>query len=72
METKSKMAAKAAMLDERRRWSLKETFLQSVIEINFPPVTPMSHKKIGPVDPGVGQKINGNQIQDGHRSSHLG
>jgi hypothetical protein len=25
----------------------------------------MRHKKIGPVDTGVGQKINGNQIQDG-------
>jgi hypothetical protein len=24
------------------------------------------------VDPGVGQKINGNQIQDGSRSGHLG
>jgi hypothetical protein len=32
----------------------------------------MSHQKIVPVDPGVGQKINGNQIQDGGRSGHLG
>jgi hypothetical protein len=32
----------------------------------------MSHQKIGPVDPGVGQKINGNQIQDGGHSGHLG
>jgi hypothetical protein len=49
-ETKSKMAAIAAMLDERRRWSLEGTFLQ---------LPPMSHRKIGPFNPGVGEKING-------------
>jgi predicted nucleic acid-binding protein len=32
----------------------------------------MSHQKIGPVDPGVGQKIDRNQIQDGGHSGHLG
>jgi hypothetical protein len=31
----------------------------------------MSHKKIRPVNPGVGQKINGDQIQDGEHSSIL-
>jgi hypothetical protein len=51
------------MLDERPCWSSKGTFLLS---------PPMSHPKIGPVDPGVGQEINGNQIQDGGCSSHLG
>jgi hypothetical protein len=59
METKSKMAAIVAILDKRRRWSSKETFLQS---------PPMSHQEIGPVDPGVGEKIDGNQIQDGSHS----
>jgi hypothetical protein len=58
MEIKSKMAA---TLDERQRWSSKGTFLQS---------PPMNHQKIRPVDPGVGQKINGNQIQDGGCNSH--
>jgi hypothetical protein len=58
-ETKSKMADVAAMLDER---SSKGTFLQ---------LPPMSHQKIRPVDPCVGQKINGDQIQDGGRSGHL-
>jgi hypothetical protein len=48
METKSKMAAIAAVLDERWRWSLKGTFLQ---------LPPTSHQKITPVDPGVGEKI---------------
>jgi hypothetical protein len=62
-ETKSKMAAVAAMLDQRRRWSSKGIFLQ---------LPPMSHQKIRPVDPGVGQKINGNQIQDGGHSGQLG
>jgi hypothetical protein len=57
------MAAIAAILDERRRWSSKGTFHQS---------PPMSHQKIGPVDPGIGQKINGNHSQDGSRSNHLG
>jgi hypothetical protein len=62
------MAAIAAMLDERRRWSSKGTFLQS---------PPMNHQKIIPVKTGIGQKINGNQIdghqiQDGCRSGHLG
>jgi hypothetical protein len=55
-QTKSKMAAIAAMLS-------KGTFLQ---------LPPMSHQKIRPVDPGIGQKINGDQIQDGRRSGHLG
>jgi hypothetical protein len=32
----------------------------------------MSHQKIRPVNPGVGQKINGDQIQDGGHSGHLG
>jgi hypothetical protein len=59
-ETKSKMAALAAMLDER---SSKGIFLQ---------LPPMSHQKIRPVDPGVGQQINGDQIKDGGRSGHLG
>jgi hypothetical protein len=57
------MAAVAAMLDEQRCWSSKGTFLQ---------LPPMSHQKIGPVDPGIAQKIDGNQMQDGGRSSHLG
>jgi hypothetical protein len=30
---------------------------------------PISHRKIRSIDPGVGQKINGNQLQDG---GHLG
>jgi hypothetical protein len=60
METQSKIAGVSAMLDER---SSKGTFLQ---------LPPMSHQKIRPVDPGVGQKINGDQIQDGGRSGHLG
>jgi hypothetical protein len=47
------------MLDKRRRWLSKGTFLQS-------------QKKIEPVDPGVGEKIDGNQIQDGGHSGHLG
>jgi hypothetical protein len=51
------MADVAAMLDERRRWSSKGTFLLQLPQ--------MSHQKIRPVDPGVdGQKINGNQVQD--------
>jgi hypothetical protein len=58
-ETKSKMAAVAAILDEQRSRSSKGTFLQS---------PPISHNTIGPVDQGVGQKIYGNQIQDGGRS----
>jgi hypothetical protein len=45
------------ILDEWQSWSSKGTFLQS---------PPMSHQKIGPVDPGVGQNIDGNRIQDGH------
>jgi hypothetical protein len=57
------MAAVVAMLDERRCWSLNGIFLHS---------PPMSHQKIRPVDPGVGQKINGNQIQDGGYSGNLG
>jgi hypothetical protein len=57
------MAAVAAMLDERQHWSSKGTFHHS---------PPMSQEKIGPVDPGVGKKINGNQIQDGDCSGHLG
>jgi hypothetical protein len=56
METKSKMAAVAAMLDER---SSEGTFLQ---------LSPMSHQKIRSVIPGVGQKINGDKIQDGGHS----
>jgi hypothetical protein len=32
----------------------------------------MSNQKNGAVDPGVGQKIDGNQIQDGGRTGHLG
>jgi hypothetical protein len=60
-ENKSKIAAVAAMLDEQ---SSEGTFLQ---------LAPMSHQKIRPsVDPGVGQKINGDQIQDGGCSGHLG
>jgi hypothetical protein len=61
--TKSKMAAVVAMLDERRHWSSKGTFLQ---------LPPMSHQKIGPVNTGIGQKIYGNQIQDGGCSGHHG
>jgi hypothetical protein len=41
------MAAVAAMLDERQRWSSKGTFLQ---------LPAMSHQKIRPVDPGLGEK----------------
>jgi hypothetical protein len=59
-ETKSKMAAVAAMLDEQ---SSRGTFLQ---------LPPMSHLKISPVDSGVGQKISGDQIQDDGRSGYLG
>jgi hypothetical protein len=59
MEMKSKMGAVAAMLNERQRLSSKGTFL------------PISHKKIGPVNPGICQIIDRNQIQDGCRSSHL-
>jgi hypothetical protein len=33
---------------------------------------PNEPPKIRPVNPGVGQKINGNQIQDGGQSGHLG
>jgi hypothetical protein len=33
---------------------------------------PVSHQKIKRVDPGVGQKINGDQIQDGGHSGHIG
>jgi hypothetical protein len=32
----------------------------------------MSHKKIGPVDAGVRQIIDRNQIQDGCHSGHIG
>jgi hypothetical protein len=53
------MAAVAAMLDER---SSKGTFLQ---------LPTMSHQKIRPVDPGVGQKIDRNQIQDSGGSAIL-
>jgi hypothetical protein len=49
----------AVMLDER---SSKGTFLQ---------LCQMSHQKIRPVDPGVSQKINGDEIQDGGHSGHL-
>jgi hypothetical protein len=56
-ETKSKMAA---MLDERRSWSSKGTFLYA---------PPISHRKIRWIDPGVCHLIDGNQIQDG---DHLG
>jgi hypothetical protein len=59
METKSKMAGIAAILDEWRSWSSKGTFLQS---------PPMSHQKIDQST----QKIDGSQIQDGGRSGHLG
>jgi hypothetical protein len=50
----SKMGAVAATLNERRHLSSKGTFLQS------PPIT---HKQIGPVDPGVGQIIDGNETK---------
>jgi hypothetical protein len=64
METKSKMAAVPAILDERRvRMSSNGTFLQS---------PPMSHREIGSIDPGICPLIDGNQIQDGGRSGHLG
>jgi hypothetical protein len=33
---------------------------------------PMSHRKIGSIDPGVCPLIDGNQIQDGGSSGHLG
>jgi hypothetical protein len=52
METKSKMAGIAAILDEWWSSSSKGTFIQS---------PPMSHQKIGPVDPGIGQKIDGHE-----------
>jgi hypothetical protein len=58
-----KMGAVAAMLDEWWPWSSKGTFLQ---------LPPMSHQKIRPVDTGFGEKINGDQIQDGGHSGHLG
>jgi hypothetical protein len=50
------MAAMAAILNERRHWSLTGTFLQSL---------PISHKEIRTVNSGVLQIIDGNQIQDG-------
>jgi hypothetical protein len=36
-----------------------------IIEKNIPLVTPMSHRKIGSIDPGVCPPIDGNEIQDG-------
>jgi hypothetical protein len=58
METKSKMADGCCS-------SHVGCAAVLAIERNLPPVTPMSHQKIGP----VGQKMNGNQIQD---CGHLG
>jgi hypothetical protein len=43
-----------------------------IIERNLPPVTPQWATKKSDVSPGVGQKIYGNQIQDGGRIGHLG
>jgi hypothetical protein len=38
-----------------------------IIKWNLPAVTPNKpQKKSDEVDPGIGQKIKGNQIQDGH------
>jgi hypothetical protein len=59
------------------RWKPCSGHLGCVAEVilkrNLPPVTHNKPpKKIGLVDPGVGQKIDGNQIQDGGRSGHLG
>jgi hypothetical protein len=52
----------AAILNERRHWSLKGTFLQS---------PPISQKKIGPVNTGIRQIIDGNQFQDGGRGGQI-
>jgi hypothetical protein len=54
-ETKFKMAA---ILDERQSRSSKGTSLSPII-----------HRKIGWIDPGVCPLIDGNQVQDG---GHLG
>jgi hypothetical protein len=56
------MAAVAAILNEQQCWSSKGTFKSP----------PISHKKIGQINPGVRQIIDGNQIQDGSRNGHLG
>jgi hypothetical protein len=56
------MSAMVAMLNEWRRLSSKGTFHQSL---------PISHKKIGPVDPGIGEIMDGNEIQDGCHTGHL-
>jgi hypothetical protein len=54
------MAAIVAILDEWQSWSSKGT---------FPSSPPISHRKIGWIDPGVRRLIDGNQIQD---RGHLG
>jgi hypothetical protein len=56
------MAAVVAILNEQWCWSLKGTFLQS---------PSISQKKIGPVNPGVRQIIDGNQFQDGGSGGHI-
>jgi hypothetical protein len=42
-----------------------------VIDRNLHPVTPNKSQKIGPVNRGVRQIINGNQIQDGCHDGHV-
>jgi hypothetical protein len=53
VETKSKIAAVVAILDEWQSWSSKGSFLQLLQSL------PMRYQNIGPVDTGIGQKTNG-------------
>jgi hypothetical protein len=50
-------------------WKIRFREKWNMVKIDDPP---MSHKKIGPVDAGVRQIIDGNQIKDGCHSGHVG
>jgi hypothetical protein len=50
-------------------WKIRFREKWNMVKIDDPPI---SHRNIGPVDAGVRQIIDGNQIQDGCRSGHAG
>jgi hypothetical protein len=52
----------AAILNEWQHLSSKGSFLQS---------PPISYKKIGPIDSGVREIMDGNEIQDGCHGGHV-
>jgi hypothetical protein len=51
-------------------WKIRFREKWNMVKIDDP--QSMSHEKIGSVNAGVRQIIDGNQIQDGCRSGHVG